>query len=190
MQDRADCCTMPFSKNLPPPPPFTQCQIRHWSSNITNIVLWSCFTSLLSSCRKYGRKFGICKLSRKMSAVVVTITCICKNWHEGILFLLLEYSLLETPFPEQMSDESCIFIVLFSWTLYPNLKRILFPPTNFVHKQCHKSVSEGFRNLPLDLIGDGRFDSEGINAKYGTYSLTNAHNNHTIKKWPTSCRLQ
>ena len=71
---------------------------RHWSSNIN--VLWSCLTSLFSSCCKYGKKFRFSKLFRKVSAVVVTIICICKNGHEGILFLLREYSLLETPFPK------------------------------------------------------------------------------------------
>ena len=80
----------------------------------------------------------------------------------------------------------------FSYILYLRTqKAILFPLSNFIYKQCHKIISEGFQNfLPLVLIGDGSFDSEGFNTKYGTYSLTNAHNKIMKKLIATSCRLQ
>ena len=33
------------------------------------------------------------------------------------------------------------------------------------------------RNIALDLVGDGRSDSPGFNAKYGTYTLMNSKTN-------------
>ena len=48
---------------------------------------------------------------------------------------------------------------------------------NRIYKQYWKKIMRNCRNIALDLVGDGRSDSPGFNAKYGTYTLMNSKTN-------------
>ena len=59
-------------------------------------------------------------------------------------------------------------------------KAILFPSVNQVFKQYREKIIEKCRQETLHLAGDGRSDSPGYNAKYGTYTLMNTSTNEIL----------
>jgi len=61
----------------------------------------------------------------------------------------------------------------FSHTTYYNIQnKYLFPVVNKAWNEERNSVlDEVKRNGPVNLIGDGRCDSPGHNAKYCTYTM-------------------
>ena len=53
----------------------------------------------------------------------------------------------------------------------------MFPAINPVYSQQKDVDHTGDQNKNVDLIGDGRFDSPGCSAKYGTYMLMGSETN-------------
>ena len=70
-------------------------------------------------------------------------------------------------------------IVCFSDRTYNRIpKDVLFPSINAVYNKHSTRWLNGAKNLNcLELIGDGRCDSPGYSATYGTYTLMDEKNN-------------
>ena len=61
---------------------------------------------------------------------------------------------------------------IFSEKTFHNIQdEYLFPAIDEYWKQEQTSVFESLKGKPLWLSGDGRCDSPGHNAKYGTYTM-------------------
>ena len=58
--------------------------------------------------------------------------------------------------------------------------RVLFPSVNKVYKTAHDKIIGTLSNCSVNVVGDGRCDSPGFNAKYGTYTLMNEKTNLTL----------
>ena len=72
-------------------------------------------------------------------------------------------------------------ISFFSYTLYLRYQKTsLFPSINHIYKQYRKKIVHNYRNTALDLAGNGRSDSPGLNAKCGTYTFMNSKTNQII----------
>ena len=71
---------------------------------------------------------------------------------------------------------------LFGSTVYTGLqKKILFPSINYVYKKHRNKIMDSCRLIgSLNLAGDGRSDSPGFNAKYGTYTLMDITTNKIL----------
>ena len=54
---------------------------------------------------------------------------------------------------------------------YKIQKSYLFPAIDYVYEVQKKSIVEKLQNETLTAAGDGRFDSPGFSAKYGTYTI-------------------
>ena len=89
-----------------------------------------------------------------------------------------DYELDSEEHPERkfLVFESCLKLLnlkFFSHTTYYNIqKKYLFPVVNKAWKEEKSSVLDEVKsNGPVSLIGDGRCDSPGHNAKYCTYTI-------------------
>ena len=54
---------------------------------------------------------------------------------------------------------------------------MLFPSVNKVYKTAHDKVIGTLSNCSVNVVPDGRCDSTGFNAKYGSYISINAQAN-------------
>lgn len=88
----------------------------------------------------------------------------------------LQYYCLVILFKELKKWMDIANISFFCSTTYDNLQnRYLFPAVNKVystHRELHFANAQ--EQPELHLLGDGRCDSPGYNAKYGTYTLMNS----------------
>ena len=55
--------------------------------------------------------------------------------------------------------------------------KVLFPSVNKVYKTARNRIVGTLSNCTVNVVGEGRCDSPGFNAKYGTYALMNAQTN-------------
>lgn len=53
---------------------------------------------------------------------------------------------------------------------YKIQKQILIPVVNQVYNNNHTAILPALKWNTVELVGDGRSDSPGYNAKYGTYT--------------------
>ena len=66
-------------------------------------------------------------------------------------------------------------------TSFYNLqKKFLFPAINHVYNTRRDVIFNALESKSLDVIGDGRFDSPGNNASFGTYSFMNSGNSEIL----------
>ena len=65
---------------------------------------------------------------------------------------------------------------------YSIQKKYLFPAINHIYEKQKENILYKLKseNIAIDVVGDGRFDSPGFCAKYGTYTIMNAQNNQII----------
>ena len=171
--------------------------IRSELSPITDskfIVFWSCLLPLFNFCFQCFENAAVTKTVTRGSLVIVSM--FCKNGHtthwksqpdiNGTAGgnVLLAASILYsgntfTGIKEMMEN---LKVKFFSRSTFHRLQRtVLFPAINMVYKVhrnnvIHRCVSQEH----VDLIGDGRSDSPGYNAKYGTYTLMNSATNEIV----------
>ena len=83
------------------------------------------------------------------------------------------------PFHEQM--EVLKVKMLDHRTFYRVQKSLLFPAINNVYQRKRKEILElAKKENGVSLVGDGRCDSPGFSATFGTYTLMNDSNNEVI----------
>ena len=164
---------------------------NHFESDKKFIVYWSELRKLFKTCLKCGGKAMVNKCSTYGSMLKVEMKCdlghstvwdsqpLVGNMASGNLSLCSSvlltgntfthisefFDLLKTPFVGESS-------------YYKIQKSILFPVINdFYTTACLKLKDEVHQiGKKVDLIGDGRCDSPGFNAKYGTYTFMLADN--------------
>ena len=149
------------------------------------LVFWSCLLPLLRYCFTCFAETTITGIKTRGS--LISVSTKCKNNHQNVWRsqpvingygggnLLLAASILYSgnTYIRIFEMLKMINVQFFSSTSFYNIqKNILFPVLNLVYK--------GFRNDLMiecasiegnNLIGDGRCDSPGYSAKYGTYTL-------------------
>ena len=156
------------------------------------IVSWSSLLYLLRICMVCGEKAFITNVRTRGSMLIVNLLC-AKN-HESkwcsqqslngmakgnvllsaaVLFSGNTFSRIQ----EMMSIANVNFI---GKTLYYQLqKNILFPAVHKVYSTYQYFVLSDISG-GVNLIGDGRSDSPGYNAKYGTYSMLDSSTNKIL----------
>ena len=69
-------------------------------------------------------------------------------------------------------------IYFFSERAFIKLQtKVLFTSVNKVYKTARNEIIGTLSNCSVNVVGDGRCNSPGFNAKYGTYTLMNAQTN-------------
>eukprot|EP00795_Rhopilema_esculentum_P016153 gene16153-7518_t len=147
------------------------------------VVFWSCLLPLLQICSTCFTTMTLRKIIR--SGVMVKVERICSNSHKTSWYstprirgmslgnLELSASILYTGsiFTRIQEMMSLCNISFLGRTSYHAIqKQILFPTVNDFYENARKqpiSLVDG----PVALAGDGRCDSPGFSAKYGTYTV-------------------
>ena len=158
------------------------------------IVFWSCLLPLFNFCSTCFENTTVTKAVTRGSLLIVSM--LCKNSHDTHWQsqpdingraggnVLLAASLLYsgntfTKIKEMMQN---LKVAFFSHASFYRLQRkVLFPAINIVYKIYRNDVIRRcISEKGVDLIGDGRSDSPGYNAKYGTYTLMNSATNEIV----------
>ena len=172
-----------------------------WSEDINNpttepkfVVFWSSLILLFQTCFTCHESARISKIFTRGTLLILTITCL--NHHTfkwmsqprigsmGMGNLLLASAILYSGNTynhiKEMMD--VVNLKLFGSTVYTGLqKKILFPSINYVYKKHRNKIMDSCRLIgSLNLAGDGRSDSPGFNAKYGTYTLMDITTNKIL----------
>ena len=149
------------------------------------LVFESCLKLLLNFCSKCGGTIlestettSGSMLSVKMLCVNNHLTCwnsqpLIKNIAAGNLLSSAAILFSGNTFSHIAQFASFLNLKFFSHTTYYNIqKKYLFPVVNKAWKEEKSSVLDEVKsNGPVNLIGDGRCDSPGHNAKYCTYTM-------------------
>ena len=154
------------------------------SNESKSIVFDSCLKQLFQICRNCGDVVKKAYLKQRGSLICVTTVCIAGHtelWFSqpftkgtatgnlicagGILFTGNHFSRASA----LMSACNIRFFKKGNFNLIQ--RKYLWPVVNNGYLTQQKEILRSFRGHPLVLAGDGRCDSPGHNAKYGTYSL-------------------
>lgn len=170
---------------------FSHCPSTNWlaenedtSNERKSIVFDSCLKQLFQICRKCGAIVKNAHLKQRGS--LICVTTVCKAGHtepwfsqpftkgmaagnlicsSGILFTGNHYTRVSAVM------SACNVRFFEKGTFYLIQRKYLWPVVNNYYQIQQNEVLQSFRGQPLVLAGDGRCDSPGHNAKYGTYSL-------------------
>ena len=158
------------------------------------LTFWSVLAPLFVFCLKCKQTASVHKVATKGTMLIVTLLCVddhLSTWRSqptvgnglalgnlllaaGILFSGATYSKIR-----EVCDISKTNI--FGKTrFYAIQKDYLFPVVNKIFEQKKLLILENIQDLSpegIHLSGDGRCDSPGFNAKYGTYSFMQAVTN-------------
>ena len=157
-------------------------------------VFWSCLMTLFRSCFTYLGKNTISKVWFK--GTLLNIKTICINNHSfkwksqpeikniGVGNILLSSALLYSgnTFAQTMEMLKMINVAFLSKSRFFEIqKSILFPSLNRFYKGFRTPLLEACSSSASNYFsGDGRCDSPGYSAKYGTYSLMNTETNKIV----------
>ena len=158
------------------------------------LVYWSSLLSLLNFCFTCHGPATIS--SFRQQGVMIEVKLRCLNKHISTWF--------STPIIKRMSEGnlSLSAAVLYSGNTFTRIqemmqvckvafigrtsyhkiqKEILFPVINHVYNMHRNDIITTMKNKDaLNVIGDGRCDSPGYNAKYGTYTIMNIETNSIL----------
>ena len=149
------------------------------------LVFESCLKLLLKVCSKCGGTIfestettSGSMFSVKMLCVNNHLTCwnsqpLIKNIAAGNLLYSAAILFSGNTFSRMAQFASFLNLKFFSHTTFYNIQnKYLFPVVNKAWKEERSSVLDEVKsNGPVNLIGDGRCDSPGHNAKYCTYTM-------------------
>lgn len=182
-------CEMDDDYSLPSEEEIMSAEI--WEENIPVsddtkfIVYWSQLKELLTCCSKCGKNAKIIAALSNGSCLKVKTVCSLEHhcvWSSqptvgktAIGNLEIAAAILFTGNTYGRVSDICnaLKLSLLGKTLFYKLqKTILFPVINKHYELCKTSVFTYMKTLDnIDLAGDGRCDSPGYNAKYGTYTF-------------------
>ena len=157
-------------------------------------VFWQCLKPLFQICLKCGSVATITKVSTIRTMLTVEHVCIqghhekwrsqsmLKKLPEGTLRLAAGILFSGLGFQGTKDLFTIAGIQFFSKTQFFSIqKAILFPAINHVYLTYQDIILERLRSLSnVEVVGDGRCDSLGYSAKYGTYSLMDSTTNQLI----------
>ena len=158
------------------------------------LVFGSCLKELFKFCISCGANVTELKIIHTGCLVTVKTTCLASHdaiWNSQPLVnrtpvgtLLLCSSVLFTgnTFSRIQDFASCLGLQLFSkQVFYRNQDKYLFPIINEAWERERRSVIEELSNKEIvKLNGDGRSDSPGHNAKYGTYTFMDSESGKVV----------
>ena len=158
------------------------------------IVFWSCLLPLLQFCIECRHPASIRHIYNKGTMIMVSLLCErghCTRWYSQPLIkgmaagnLLLAASLLYTgnTFQKIKQFMDVFRLNFFSERNYSHIqKTYLFPAVHHVYTTQRELIFENIREEnELHVTGDGRCDSPGYSAKYGTYTLMNSSNGQIL----------
>ena len=158
------------------------------------IVFWSCLMSLFRFCFTCHKTTTITSVTIRGTLATIKMKCPGEHvhtWRSQPMIndtsagnVLLSGAILYSGNTYNRISEmlSSINVAHFSRTIFYNLqKTLLFPTLNNLYK-CYRSeiINTCSSNNENNFIGDGRSDSPGYSAKYGTYSLMSTDLNKIV----------
>ena len=158
------------------------------------IVFWGCLLPLLRFCFICNKPATISSCVNKGTMIIVTLLCNARHtsvWRSqpsvnGMAAgnLLLAASILYTgnTYTRVCELMATAKINFFSHTLFHRIQsQFLFPAVASIFSTYQQSiVAKRLLANPLNVIGDGRCDSPGYNAKYCTYTVMDASTQEII----------
>lgn len=158
------------------------------------IVFWSCILPLLQVCQLCTLPAKIKRVAFKGTLAVVTTICSAGhhfNWRSqptvnGMAAgnILIAGSILFTGETYSRIRElmNLAKIPIFSHTTFNKIqKKLLFPSIHHFYTTCRQIIFDEVKEKgSVSLLGDGRCDSPGYNAKYGTYTVMNEATNKIL----------
>ena len=174
-----------------------ECSLSDPISPVTEpkfIVFWSCLMSLFNVCSACFSKNIITSVQTKGTLLIVKTTCVRNHmniWrsqpsqnHMPAGNVLLAAGILYSGNTFSRISEllSYINIAHISETTYVSIQKpLLFPVLNLFYKsESSKIIGPCHQSDEHDFSGDGRSDSPGYSAKYGTYSLMHTSLNKIV----------
>ncbi|XP_057311862.1 uncharacterized protein LOC130649578 [Hydractinia symbiolongicarpus] len=157
------------------------------------LVFWSCLLTLFQVCFTCLQKTCITRVVKRGTLIIVTSICPNKHvfsWQSQPIVngraagnLLLSAAILYSGntyarIAEMMSILRLQFIS--KSTFYDIQRSVLFPKLNTFYKKYRNNIYSECAAKEGNLIGDGRSDSPGYSAKYGTYTLMSVDINKII----------
>lgn len=155
------------------------------------LVFESCIVSLFTKCQRTGCAAEVREIKRIVSGsrLLVQTKCVAGclyTWSSqpilnrmGAGNLLLAAAILFSGNTYARMHDFADYLkmpILSESQFYALQKRYLFPVVNDTWISCQVGVLQGFHGATkVVLCGDGRCDSPGHSAKYGTYSLMDVH---------------
>ena len=162
--------------------------------NAVFLVFWSCLLPLLQRCSECSAVASVTKTFIKGTMLVVDLSC--PNFHHttwrsqpivrgrAIGNLALSAGILFSGNTFQRIKElmEIANVSFFSHTTFNQIqKKILYPAVHRVYLTNRTIHLENAKEEPeLHLLGDGRSDSPGYSAKYGTYTLMSSISNYIL----------
>ena len=157
----------------------------HPVPNSKFIVYWSCLLTLLETCRFCLKPTTIERFFRKGSKIVIEVVCAMKHrftWESqpnehgmaaGNISLAASILLSGGTFERQRDIMNISNITFISHTTYYRIqKKLLVPAIHHVFLTQRQLVYDEVTTYKtVNILGDGRCDSPGYNAKYGTYTI-------------------
>ena len=149
------------------------------------IVFWPMLLQLLTFCLNCRCAASITNIITRGSQLTVTLLCInghqtswnsqpsVRGMSQGNLLISASILFTGNTFGRISELFNTAKVKFFSKSTYNEIQRnYLFPVINKWYISTKKVVLNELRVLPsVDLVGDGRCDSPGYNAKYCTYSF-------------------
>ena len=158
------------------------------------IVFWSCLLPLLRICLTCNTTATVTKVFTKGSMVIASLLCSDNHvtkWYSqphiggsaaGNILLAASILYSGNTFTRIKEMMNIANIQFFSHSIFVRLQRnVLFPAVNKTYKLHRNNIYNRCAAEPnLHVIGDGRCDSPGYNAKYGTYTLMDSNSSEII----------
>ena len=166
-------------------PTYNQIDSKDLKPGTKLIVFWSCLITLLKVCQICYQPAKICKIFHKGTKIIVDVDCELKHkytWHSqpnengrasGNISLTASIILSGGTY-ERFSDMfKNAKIPFFSHTTFYKIqKKLVIPAIHRVFTTQRQFLYDDVRDQgKINLLGDGRCDSPGYNAKYGTYTI-------------------
>ena len=163
-------------------------------NKISVIVSWPQLKKLFERCWKCGSFSHIKNVSVVGSLISVQWECdmghsgiwrsqeMAKKRYEGNVMLAayILFSGLTFGRVKEIMDIADVLFIKKSF-FFQVQNSILFPSINTIYTKHASLIKDALlKDDNVELIGDGRFDSPGYNATYGTYTLMNEKNNNVI----------
>jgi len=141
------------------------------------VVFWSCIMTLFELCSKCFKRNFISSVTFKGTLLTIKTNCI--NNH---IFEWRSQPFSGNTFARITEMLKMINVVHISRSRFFEIqKTLLFPAMNKYYKNSRVQLYDECLKSPINhFSGDGRCDSPGYSAKYGTYSLMNTETNKII----------
>ena len=159
--------------------------IKSHTEETKYLVFWSCLLLLFRYCLKCPAYATIKRSVLKGSMLIVTLLCAEKHetvWYSqpnlsgmaaGNIFLSAGILFTGNTFQRIKELLDVINISFISHTTFNKIqKKYLFPAIHRVYTTNRQLIIDNaVEKGDIDLLGNGRCDSPGYNAKYGTYTV-------------------